>query len=252
MTDPLILTRRVEGVEHITLNRPHRHNALVPELLRPLRQALEAAAESDAEAVLLRAEGRSFSTGGDLLGFRQHRENIADYADELVGLLNDCIMALNGLPCPVACAVQGQVTGGSLGFLLACDRVFMSRQASITPFYTMVGFSPDGGWTALLPKLIGRQKTMHWLLTNVRHEAGTCRELGIVHEVVGHDPTAAAWQWIATFRTTWPGARRRVRELLRSDANALRARLDAERESFVAQIQSAEALEGIDHFLGNN
>ena len=131
MTEPLVRQARDGDVAIVTLNRPARHNALVPELLTALLAALDDVAAGDAAALVLASEGRSFSTGGDLRGFLEHRESIGAYADLLVGLLNDVILALYRLPFPTVCAVSGQVCGGSLGLLLACDRVVMQQDAEL-------------------------------------------------------------------------------------------------------------------------
>ena len=154
MTESLVRQARDGDVAIVTLNRPARHNALVPELLTALLAALDDVAAGDAAALVLASEGRSFSTGGDLSGFLEHRESIGAYAERLVGLLNEVILALHRLPFPTVCAVSGQVCGGSLGLLLACDRVVMQQDAGIAPWYRAVGFSPDGGWAAMLPEVI--------------------------------------------------------------------------------------------------
>ena len=143
MSKDLVTMQQHGTVTVLSLNRPDRHNALVPELLSSLLLALESDDCNNAAAVVLRAEGRSFSTGGDLLRFHEHRDTIGDYAHELLGLLNKVIITIYNYPVPVICAVQGQVTGGSLGLLLAADRVVMNRDAKITPWYARVGFSPD-------------------------------------------------------------------------------------------------------------
>ncbi len=84
-----LVTLRLEGsIAVLSLNRPARHNALVPELLSRLLQVLQQKDCLAATVVLLRAEGPSFSTGGDISGFQNHRETIGKYAHELVGLLN--------------------------------------------------------------------------------------------------------------------------------------------------------------------
>jgi 2-(1,2-epoxy-1,2-dihydrophenyl)acetyl-CoA isomerase len=248
-TDPLVTLRRSGGIAIVSLNRPERHNALVPELLAALLQSLEHPDCREAAAVMLRAEGRSFSTGGDLAGFRAHRATIAAYAHGLVGQLNDVINAMYTHPAPIVCAVQGQVTGGSLGLLLAADHVIMRRGVSVTPYYSLVGFSPDGGWTALLPGIIGRQNAMHWLALNLSHDADTCAALGVVHRVVEDDCESAALEWARQVSKNDAGSIARTRKLLNSDTETLRRRLEAERDHFVKQIQTTTALDGIDLFL---
>ncbi len=242
MIDQLVTSDVVGSTAIIRLNRPDRHNALVPELLDALLDAINAERCREARAVILAAEGRSFSTGGDLLGFWEHRDDIAEYAHHLVGMLNKVIIAITSHRSPVACAVQGQVTGGSLGLLLAADHVVMQQDVRITPWYTEVGFSPDGGWTAMLPQVIGQQRSLQWLSNNESLSAETCLEIGVSHELVATDTVAAARSWCERLASTG--------SLRSADVTELSQGLEAERVAFVKQIQTPEAIAGISKFLG--
>jgi 2-(1,2-epoxy-1,2-dihydrophenyl)acetyl-CoA isomerase len=250
MTEALVRRESEGAIAIVTLNRPARHNALVPQLLSALLEALDDEVVRNAGVLVLRAAGRSFSTGGDLLGFFRHRDSIAAYAAQLVGLLNEVILAIYRLPVPAVCAVQGQVCGGALGLLLACDRIVMQRDVTVRPWYGVVGFSPDGGWTALLPDIIGARQAAQWLCSDASHDAATCLDLGLAHEVVVADPTAAALAWARKVAALHAGSVRAVRSLLQADAGAVAARLEAERAAFVRQVQTPEALQGIAHYLG--
>jgi len=249
MSKEVVTLRQKGEVAILSLNRPGRHNSLVPELLSSLLSALDSDDCRNAAAWVLRAEGHSFSTGGDLLGFLQHRDTIRDYANELVGLLNKVIIRLYNHPAPVICAVQGQVTGGSLGLLLAADRVVMNRSATITPWYAEVGFSPDGGWTAILPRIIGRQQAADWLFSNASHDAQTCLELGLVHQVVDEECDEAALCWASRVAGMCSGSISQSRRLLNYDSDSIVQGLEAERKAFVEQVQTAQALNGIEQFL---
>jgi 2-(1,2-epoxy-1,2-dihydrophenyl)acetyl-CoA isomerase len=249
MTEQLVKLSRRGKVATITLNRPARHNVLVPELLSALLESIEHDDCQSAAAVVLRAEGRSFSTGGDLLEFKNHSDTIGDYSRKLVGQLNRVILAIYAHPAPIVCAVHGQVTGGSLGLLLATDWVIMRRGVTITPYYAVVGFSPDGGWTALLPDIIGRQQTMHWLASNASYDADTCMALGLVHQVVEDDCDTVALTWAEKVAEMQSGSIAQARRLLNINIDVLRRRLQAELDTFVIQIQTQQALDGINHFL---
>jgi len=248
-TESLVTLQRKGRIAIVSLNRPARHNALVPELLFRLLQVLEQRDCQTAPVVILRAEGRSFSTGGDLAGFQNHRDTIDVYAQDLVGKLNQVILAIYAHPALVVCAVNGQVTGGALGLLLAADRVIMRRGTTITPYYSVVGFSPDGGWTALLPEIIGRQQTMQWLASNTSYDADTCLALGLVHQVVEDDVDASTMAWAKSIAEKSAGSIARTRSLLNTNIDALLLRLEAERQNFVSQIQTRQALDGINLFL---
>lgn len=237
------------GIAIVSLNRPARHNALIPELLTRLLQVLEHQDCQSAAVVILRAEGRSFSTGGDLSGFQNHRDTIGTYAQELVGQLNQVILAIYTHPATIVCAVQGQVTGGSLGLLMAADHVIMHRGVTITPYYSVVGFSPDGGWTALLPDIIGHQQTMQWMANNTSYNADTCLAMGLAHEVVEDDCDKYALAWSEQLVEKQAGNTCRARQFPYIDIDVLHQRLEAERKQFVSQIQTRQALDGIDLFL---
>ncbi len=74
----LVLSEVDGNVATLTLNRPERHNSLIPELLSDFLAILEAwQNRPDLRAMVLQANGRSFSTGGDVRAFDEHRADIA-------------------------------------------------------------------------------------------------------------------------------------------------------------------------------
>jgi 2-(1,2-epoxy-1,2-dihydrophenyl)acetyl-CoA isomerase len=202
-------------------------------------------------AVVLQANGRSFSTGGDLGGFYEHTDDLEAYAGEIVGLLNRVILALVDLPVPVVAAVQGMVTGGSLGLVLGSDVALVAPEASFTPYYGIVGFGPDGGWTAMLPAIIGSKRAASVLLRNLTITAEQAVAWGLASRVVPderiREEALAAAQEIADQKT---GSVRHAKRLLGLAYGDLAARLEAERARFVEQIGTEEARQGIVTFLG--
>jgi enoyl-CoA hydratase/carnithine racemase len=237
-------------VATLTLNRPERHNSLTPELLEQLLAELENLCVQPAvKAAVLQASGRSFSTGGDLAGFGAHPDDIRAYADRLVGLLNQAMLAMIDLPAPIVVAVQGAVTGGGLGLILAADSVLVTPEATFTPYYGVVGFSPDGGWTALLPELIGRQRAALVLMRNASISADQAVAWGLVGEIVPSDRLRDRAQAVAReIAGMQPGAVQRGKRLLWA-GSPVAERLEAERRQFVEQIGTAEAQNGMALFL---
>lgn len=244
-------------VARLTLNRPERHNSLVPALIDALKQDLARIASiSELRALVLQAEGRSFSTGGDVDGFfAVPQGQRRTYADGLVGGLNDCILALLDLPIPVLGRIQGPVTGGSLGFLLACDLAAITPQVFIQPYYTEVGFSPDGGWTALLPARIGDAAAREIQLRNRRVGATEIVQLGLATALVEPETLDATIEgWLAEILAKQPGAMRRTRANLLPPTRraAIAAALELEKQSFLEQIDSEEAHHGMARFLAKS
>lgn len=247
----LVLLERHNQIATLTLNRPERHNSLVPEFLREMLSAIEKiGAQADTRALVLQANGRSFSTGGDVRAFYDHRNNIEPYAREIVGLLNQVIVAMVRLPAPIVAAVHGIVTGGSLGLVLASDIVLVAPEASFTPYYSVVGFSPDGGWTAMLPSIIGQKRTSEILMLNQTITAEQAVAWGIANRIVEVNRIRDEARMFAesTAEKKW-GSIQRTKRLLWCDADALAATLEQERQKFCEQIVTPEALNGMEAFL---
>lgn len=245
----MIRTTTTGSTATVTLCRPERHNSLVPELLEDLLAAL-GRARNDARVVVLTAEGRSFSTGGDVRAFFDASEP-QRYAHEVVGLLNQVMLAMMRLPQPIVAAVHGIVSGGSLGLLLASDVVLVSPQVTITPWYSEVGFSPDGGWTALLPDLIGQKRTARILLRNESITAEEAVNWGLASDVVPAETICDRATTLASeIAAMKRGSTAFIKRLLCRDIETIAARLEDERSSFVEQFLTAEARAGMAAFLG--
>ena len=249
--DPLVILERREPLATLTLNRAARHNSLVPALLEELLVALETVRDDPGlGAAVLQANGRSFSTGGDLAGFREQMEDLESYAQTLVSLLNRTIVALMELPIPLVAAVHGLVSGGSLGLVLGCDIVLVAPEAAFTPYYSVVGFSPDGGWTALLPAIIGRQRAAEVLLRNLTITADQAVAWGLASRIVPAERIRdEALRVAAEMASHKAGSIGYIKRLLRPPALDLPNRLETERVCFVDQIRTEEARQGLVRFL---
>lgn len=249
---PLVRRHDDGPVRTVTLARAERHNALVPELLEDLLDALRSAASDDGvRVVVLAADGRSFSTGGDVAAFAA-RDGVARvaYARRLVDLLNETVLAMLTSRLPIVTAVQGLVTGGALGFVLASDVVVAATSARFAPYYVEVGFSPDGGWTALLPRVIGRLRAGAVQLTNAEVDARTALAWGLVtHVVEPGDARSVAVEIARDVAANPAGSVTRTKRLLHDDLDGVARRLAAERDHFVEQIATTEAQRGMEAFL---
>jgi 2-(1,2-epoxy-1,2-dihydrophenyl)acetyl-CoA isomerase len=247
----LVLLEIAGPVARLILNRPDRHNSLIPELLEEMLARLsQVRLDKQVRVLILAANGRSFSTGGDVRGFYEHLDTIVLYSERLLELLNETILSMLSLPVPVIAAVHGIVTGGSLGLVLAADIVLVTPQASFTPYYSVVGFSPDGGWTALLPTLFGSKRVAEVLMTNRTITAEQALDWGLANRLVQlEEIQAEAFRVAELVASMKPGSLRSTRALLNGQIEEIKTRLDAERSSFVKQIQSAEARQGLEAFL---
>lgn len=250
MTSRLVRVEDDGPVRTLALDRPERHNALVPDLVEQLHEAVAATAEDPTvRVVILAATGPSFSTGGDVGAFaaRDGTDRVT-YARRLVGGLNEAILALLGLPQPSIAAVHGPVTGGSLGLVLATDLLVMGPRAWTAPYYVDVGFSPDGGWTALLPQRIGSARAAAVQLANERVDADTALAWGLATHRA-EDARARAHELAGQLADKVPGSVARTVQLLRPDPAEVARGLQRELEAFCTQIASDEATAGMAAFL---
>jgi 2-(1,2-epoxy-1,2-dihydrophenyl)acetyl-CoA isomerase len=243
---PLVRRERRNGVSVITLDRPSRGNALVPDLLADLQTALDQAAK-EGGSLILTGNGKAFSTGGDIAGFLEHAgspDSLSDYAADLVGALNRVILTLRRHPGTVIVAVNGPVTGGSLGLALAADRILVSDTALVQPYYAVMGFAPDGGWTALLPHRIGAARAAGWIASDTRLHADDLLRIGFADRTCAPDALmSAALAEAQDAAGLDPAIILDARRLTAQDAESLAPALEAERQAFLTHIVRPETLD---------
>jgi 2-(1,2-epoxy-1,2-dihydrophenyl)acetyl-CoA isomerase len=152
----------------------------------------------------------------------------------------------------VVAAVHGHVTGGSLGLVLACDLAVMADDAVLKAHYATAGFTPDGGWTALLPRLVGARRAAACLMLNRSLSARQALDWGVVNELVPAGEVGAAALRAAERIAASPDATMRAAKRLLGPDTALagiEAALEAERQRFVAAIVEPAARAGVADFL---
>lgn len=247
--------RPMAEIHRILLDRPGRGNALTPDLLDGVLAGLDRAASKGARAVVITGAGRAFSAGGDVSEFRNRagdRDALLAYADRIVGTLNRTILRIREMPCPVIAAVNGPVTGGSVGLMLAADVIVMARGAFVQPYYARMGFAPDGGWTALMPERIGRARTVRWLTLDERVEAETAFAMGLADRLVEDTALeAGVAEIVGDMASLDPGLAATARSLVdRQIAGpGLADRLEHEKQEFLERIAREDTRRRMNAFL---
>lgn len=167
----------------ITLNRPEKRNAVNDEMSAQLRETGQRALDdSDARAILIRAEGPSFCAGRDitLLGHRAGGES--DY--EFVRVAQQRNLAMMASPKPVVAAIQGYAIGGGFEMALAADIRVAAHDALMAIPEIKYGLLPDTGASQILASLIGPSRTKLLMMTGRMMTAAQAEAWGAVDLVV--------------------------------------------------------------------
>lgn len=252
-TDDFVTLDLSDDVATIVLRNGSKHNCLTRPLLEQLNRCLrEVSKREDLCAIVIQAEGRSFSTGGDIKAFYENIDDIENYSRSIVGLLNQAIMQMLRLSTPIIARVQGPVTGGSFGLVLASDLVVMADSAFIAPYYVDVGFAPDGGWVAMLPDRIGHSRAKEVQFLNRHINADTALGWGLANAVTSRENLDAQVKlWITILQTKVRTSVQATKRGIQNEAFLSRCQnaLDNELIEFIRLAKTPEAKIGMKKFL---
>lgn len=215
--EPLLLERD-GAVARLILNRPDAANTFDVALSRAMLEAVVTCDEDPTiRCVVLTGTGKMFSGGGDVGSFARAGDRMPHLAKEMTAYLHTSASRLVRMPKPVIVAVNGAAAGIGLSFAMLGDIVLAAKSSHYTVAYNLIGLSPDGGATWLLPRLVGLRRAQELMLTNRRVLADEAAAIGLVTRVV--EDAALMDEAMALARQLASGATRaigRTRGLLAS------------------------------------
>jgi len=248
------------GILTLTLNRPEAHNALNPELLCRLVDALRDF-ESDPSlrvAILTGAGERAFCAGGDLgatLPLLSGDRRPADEWDQR--LLDDpavrTIAPLREEPLakPVIAAVNGLCMAAGAEILLGTDIRIAAGHATFAWLEVRRGLIPFAGSLVRLPRHIPYCRAMELLLTGEAIDAREAERLGLVNHVVpAGEVLALARKIAARIAANGPVAVREIRRAVMQSAGIpLEEGFRLEDDGYRAVMATEDAREGPRAFM---
>jgi len=248
-----VIVERRGAVVTITLNRPKSFNAMNMGLLNDLLAALAAGAEDETvRAVLLTGAGKAFCAGGDLVAFKEDIDtNPVAPVRELVTVMNRVTLAIRAMPKPVVAAINGAVGGAGMSLAAACDLRLCAASAKFRQAYTGVALVPDGGWTLLVPLLIGYGRAAELVFKNEPFDAQRALAWGLVNEVVEDAQLPAA---AATLCEALAQGPTRSFAIIKASFNAgmmalLEKQLELERAGIIAAARTTDYQDGLRAFF---
>jgi 3-hydroxyacyl-CoA dehydrogenase len=139
----------------------------------------QALADDDVRAIVLTGAGRAFIAGADISEF-------GGGATEGPGL-NECLERMETSTKPIVAALNGTAFGGGLEVALCCDYRVAAPGAPVGLPEVKLGLLPGAGGTQRLPRLIGAEQALSFILSGDPIAAPRAKELGIVDDVVSGD-----------------------------------------------------------------
>ena len=197
-----IALTRYNTVATLTISRPEVLNALRTQELESIRQILEEVCSDDgARAIVITGLGRAFSVGSDIKAMDgMSAEDFATQTAEFQSLAR----AFRDCPLPIIAALNGLTIGGGLEIALMADVRLAAESASFSLPDAELGFSPSGGTTWLLPRIIGTGRAMHLLLSGESLSARRAEEVGLVTGVYPDDELMDRAAELAQKISSWP------------------------------------------------
>ena len=175
----LRIERAEHGVLHVILDSPGL-NSVGPQMHRDLADIWPAIGrDPDVRAVLVRGEGKAFSSGGSF-----------DLIDETVGAFDDrmrimreardLVLNMVNLDKPVISAIHGAAVGAGLVVALLADVSVAGRTAKIIDGHTKLGVAAGDHAAICWPLLVGMAKAKYYLLTCAPLSGEEAERIGLV------------------------------------------------------------------------
>ncbi len=172
-----------DGVAVLSLNRPGA-NALVQSTRQDLAEALERAFEDDsAKGVVVCGAGGCFSAGAD----------VAELDRPAIGpLIRDICALIEDAPKPVVTAVHGVAMGAGFELVLAAHGRVAQKGTKVSLPDIALDLVPCGGATQRLPRLIGAQASLEFMLSGRPVDVSDAKFVRVFDAIIDDHPLRAA------------------------------------------------------------
>jgi methylglutaconyl-CoA hydratase len=238
-------------VAKVTLSRPELRNAMSDVTLKSLTQAFkDLGASAETRAVIVTGGGKDFCAGADINWMKASGQLPPAEGKADARLLAEMLKAVDQCPVPVIVAAQGNVFGGGLGLVAACDIALLSDDVKMSFSECRLGIMPAVISSWVLPK-IGTANARRFYLTGEIFGAKEAVAMGLAHESVKPEELyARADALVANILKCGPNAIRAAKGLLPKLAGRpLDEQINLTVDTLVALRSSPEGQEGLAAFL---
>lgn len=239
------------GICRLTLTDAARGNPIDGRFCAELKEAaIQIALTPGVRVILLQAEGKAFSFGGDIASFTAELDNLPLVIKRWASDLNSAIIHLQRLDVPMVAMVHGVCAGGMVGVVAGCDIVVAAEEARFVAAYAGIGYCCDAGVSITVSRRMGLSRARRYLLLNETLTSGEALDGGLVDFVVPTDGLAAKADEVVARLAQGPtlafGEMRRL--MLSASDQPLETQLELEAQALARMAATRDAREGITAF----
>lgn len=227
------------SIGRLTINRPKRSNAMNAETIQALEEGYRALdANPDVRVVVLRGNGRGFSSGHDLAPSDPDAPPLTVTQDwDLLLRQNRMLLAIWDGDTPVIASVHGYCMGHAVEVLGVCDLAIAAENSRFAhPAIRAAGGSPNA---STYPFNVGFARAKEYLWVTPELTGREAAEWGFVSRAVAEDE-------LDTLTATWA---RRIASMPPENIRAMRRGLRrlAEQAGFRLSIEMGADLDALAH-----
>jgi enoyl-CoA hydratase/carnithine racemase len=232
----------VEATGHVAVVEMHRppNNFFDTALIKAIADTYERLDDDvECRVIVLCAEGKHFCAGADFSRPATDRAAPNELYAEAIRLFRTSK--------PVVAAVHGAAIGGGLGLALSADFRVAAPTSKFAANFSRLGFHPGFGITATLPRVVGQQKALEWVLTGERLSGEVGYAAGLFDELAADgEVRPAAIRFAGRIAASAPLALKRIRATMRAGlADAVAAATTHEFEEQARLQATADFREGV-------
>ena len=240
-----------QGLARLTFTDAARGNPIDAVLCAEICEAaIQISENSSVRCVLIAAEGKAFSYGGDIQSFMADLDELPRNIKRWTTTLHSGIARLQRMDAPIVTAVHGVCAGGMSAFVAGSDILVAADNARFVAAYAGIGYSNDAGSSIMYARRMGIARTRKFLLLNETLTAEEALVAGLVDEVVPVAEFAARAEAIALGLAAGPTkAFGEMRRLLATVSDQpLETQLELEAQALARSAATDDAREGLTAF----
>ena len=240
-----------DGLARLTFIDTRRANPIDGRFCAELCEAaIQVSEDPSVRCLLIAAEGKAFSFGGDIAAFVDDLDGLPANIKRWTTTLHSAVARFQRMDAPVVAAVQGICAGGMSGFVAGSDIVVAADNVRFVAAYAGIGYSSDAGSSIMYSRRMGLGRARKFLLLNETIDATAALAAGLVDEVVPladlHSRAEAIAVQLAAGPTRAFGEMRRL--MLSASNQPLETQLELEAQALARTAATADAREGLTAF----